>query len=355
MVLNAVVTFVVSLFFLIKGADYFVEAAGRMATFFRISVMLVGLTVVAVGTSLPELVIGIVSSLEGNSSLVLGNVLGANAANLGLILGMSAMMGIMNIKRKIYSRDGLFMMAVSLLFLMTSLDGALGFGDGLLFLAFFSFYLYHLWTTEQHQDVTFLHHVEKVWVLINPRTYTTLLDKTLQGDTYRDWWARYKTYRVNGEGESRQWGLLVKDMGTLAVSGFVVFMAAQYLVPAVGEVAVFLGVPSVFVAAVLLSLGTTMPEMAVSLVAIRKGMGDLVVGNVVGSNIADLMLVGGVAAVIAPIPVGSFALTYLIPSMLFFAALFLAFVRANWVLRLFHGLIFVLCYLLYVVFAFLLA
>jgi len=130
-------TFFIALIILIKGSDILVGSASSLAKNIGISEFMIGLTVVSIGTSIPELATGISASLSGDSNLIMGVILGSNIANIGLILGVAATISVLNIDKKALYRDGIFLLSASILFLLMAFDGQITSLEGLMLLVLF--------------------------------------------------------------------------------------------------------------------------------------------------------------------------------------------------------------------------
>ncbi len=132
--------FFVALFFLVEGSDYLVENVAKLASLFKVSDFLIGLTVIAIGTSLPELAASIAAVFQSDTGLVVGNIVGSNIANIGLILGVAALFSVLSVDEELFRREGLFLLVLSLLFFILALDLRISFFEGMLFLLLSSFY-----------------------------------------------------------------------------------------------------------------------------------------------------------------------------------------------------------------------
>ena len=266
---------VLGLTLLLGGGDLLVRGASALAASFGISPLVVGLTVVAFGTSAPELSVNLMAAFQGSSDISFGNIIGSNIANIGLILGISALIRPLAIHGRIISREIPMMLLASILALIAGMDGLLrqapnvfDRSDGLVFLLIFCVFLY---TTvgdivSAKPDEPFLKEVEGLPV-------KTSFSKTLAN------------LALFGAGL-----VLLVFGGKLAVSG------------AVG-VAELLNVPRAVIGLTIIAVGTSLPELVTSGVATWKGQTDIAIGNVVGSNIFNLLFIAGLSATVTPIPV----------------------------------------------------
>ena len=264
-------TVLAGLALLLVGADAFVRGAAALALRIGLPPLAVGLTVVAFGTSAPELVVSVQSSMEGHGGLALGNVLGSNVANMGLILGVCVLVRSAAVAPRLLQIDVPVLVAASLGALLLLLDGAIGALDGLLLLGALAGYL--------------------AFTLRKPGGAIEI--EAPEGAVGPAW----KTGATAGVGLAS----LVAG-GSLLVAGAV-------------DLASEAGVPEAVIGLTVVAIGTSLPELATSLVAAFRGHSDIAVGNVVGSNIFNLLGVLGVASLIAPLSaesVGLFAVAAMV-------------------------------------------
>jgi len=265
--LLALLSLVAGFVLLIKGANWLVEGASSIARRLKISDLVIGLTVVSFGTSAPELVVNIIASIQGNAAIAIGNVVGSNIANVLLILGISAMIAPLAVQRSTVLKEIPFCLLASVvLFVMANdrlIDGyvisELGRGDGLAFMAFFVIFLYYTFgirhvQEENHEEFTMP--TQSVWFAL--------------------------TLFFVGIG-----GLVIG--AKLAVDGAV-------------TIALALGISESLIGLTVVAVGTSLPELAASAVAAHKGKADIAVGNIVGSNIFNILWILGLSSVIKPLP-----------------------------------------------------
>ena len=256
---------IVGLLLLIWGADRFVHGAAATARNLGVPPLLIGLTIVALATSAPEILVSLVAALRDKTDLAIGNAIGSNIANIGLVLGIVAILRPVELKSATLRREMPALLAVSLLTVSLFLDSYLGRVDGLVLLT--GLVIVMIWLTRlgMRSAPTDPIKVEyEAEIPSNVRTKTAVL-----------------------------W--LLFGIVTLLIG-------AELLVDGAIEIAVFLGVSEVVIGILLVALATSLPELAVSLVSAMKGEYGLAIGNIVGSNIFNLLGVIGVAATIAPMP-----------------------------------------------------
>jgi cation:H+ antiporter len=279
--------FIVGLAALYAGADWLVAGAARLARRFGTTPLVVGLTVVAFGSSAPELLVGVVASIGGRSDVVLGNVLGSNILNIALILGVAAMVRPLKVGMRLLSREVPLMVAFSLLLVVMMLDGAVGRGDGLLLmLAFVAF----------------------IWFVLN----------AAQGEA-PEVAAEYLKFESTKRGRSvgspwKEGALIVVGMVGLTVGAYLLVTSSVYF-------ADILGVSEVVIGITVVAIGTSLPELATCVVAALRSESDIALGNAVGSNIFNLLSIVGVSSLIRPIPVDRALLAFEVPAMVFFAVI----------------------------------
>ncbi len=259
---------VIGFVLLIKGADYFVEGASNIAVKLNVSPLLVGLTIVALGTSSPEATVAILAALEGSPGVVLGNVIGSNIVNITVVIGLTALIAPLTVQSETVRKEIPFAMlaAIVLMILMAdvALQGAganiINRGDGIIILLFFSVFLYYVFEMAMKNRSST---VEKV-----------------DADT----------------GESWLKNILFTIGGLIAI-----IIGGEMVVSSATEIALSLGMSEALVGLTIVAIGTSLPEIMTSVTAALKGKGDMAIGNVVGSNIFNIFFVTGTASTVAPI------------------------------------------------------
>lgn len=337
--------FGIALAILVKGSDFFVDSASKLAKHFGVSDFIVGLTVVALGTSLPEFASAISAALRGNTGLIIGNIVGANIANIGLSLGLGSILSVLVIKKTMFRRDGLFLLTVTILFFLFALNKEISRIEGLIFYTLFMFYIGYLFKFQPSRgSFGFKEYLSKIngaffRRFIRPNTYKEIIMDGL----------RLVGPRKTLTPEEQTFLHIFKSVFFLIIGGIAIFYGAKYVVPSAANIAHHFKIPEDIVGLVLLSLGTTLPELTVSLSAVRKGLGNILIGNILGSNIANILLIGGVAAIIHPLAVSTISLYYTIPFMILMTFMLLTFIRIHWILRMFEGLMLIIMYILFII------
>lgn len=312
------ILFIIGFFLLIKGADSMVTGASSLATKLGISALVIGLTIVAFGTSAPELVVNLLASLNGNTEIAIGNVVGSNIANILLILGISATVYPLTVQKGTAWKEIPFaLLAIVVLFLMASdtrisgeSSSILTRGDGLVLISFFIIFLYYIFgvakqTPAQEDGV----------------------DETVPDMSY-------------GRSAVMILGGLVALVigGKWIVDGAVIFASA-------------LGVSQSLIGLTVVAVGTSLPELATSVVAAMKKQSDIAVGNVVGSNIFNVFWILGISATISPLPfLEALQFDVLIAVLVTFLLFLSLFIGKRHTLDRWQGGVFILLYVAYVAF-----
>jgi cation:H+ antiporter len=259
-----IILFFAGIVLLIWGADLLVRGAAHLAALAGISPLVIGLTVVAMGTSAPELAVSLRAALVGQADLTLGNVVGSNIANILLILGLAAVAAPLLVAPRVLQREVPTMIAASLLLWLLAADGRIGRLDGALLIVLLAAFLVATAVTGR-------------------RAEPTEAPPAARPDR-------------SGRGVARNLGLVAGGL-LLLVAG------AQWLVDGVVIFARALGVSELIIGLTVVAIGTSLPEIATSVLASLRGEREIAVGNVVGSNILNILGVLGLAAVLAPQPI----------------------------------------------------
>jgi cation:H+ antiporter len=274
------ILFSAGLLLLYYGAESLVSGSSRLALSFGIRPLIIGMTIVAFATSMPEMTVTLMASLKGSSDIAAGNIVGSNIANIGLILGIAAILVPMSIAKSVLYRELPYMLAVSVVVYLLAADGQLSFLDGMILFALLLVFLGYCLSLARKS-------------YLNSQTDTTdiSLEKKRRGS---------------------DWILIVLGIIGLCIG-------AEMMVRSAVSMARTFGISELVIAMSVVALGTSLPELAASTVSAWKGEMDLSIGNVIGSNIFNLLFVLGVAPMIRPIAVDSSLLTTQIPVMLAFS------------------------------------
>lgn len=321
------VWFVVGVVALVVGAESLVRGSSRLAARSGLSPVVIGLTVVAFGTSAPELAVSIGAAAGGESEIALGNVIGSNIANVLLVLGLSAVVGGgLVVAQRIVRVDVPIMIVMSALVLVLGLDGRIGRLDGGLFVAILIVYL--VWTVRSavgDQDAD--------------EDHDGVADAATLASEYSSALGREK---IRG---SSLWRDLLYVVGGLAL----LVVGAQSLVTAATDIARALDISELVIGLTVVAVGTSLPEIATSVVAAARGQRDMAVGNAIGSNLFNILAVLGITGVVSPVIVSSGARGFDLPFMLAVAVACLPIFADGFILRRWQGAVFLAYYVAYLV------
>ena len=265
----SIVAIVVGLVLLVWSADWFVDGAVGVAHFFGMSTFLIGMVIVGFGTSAPEMVVSVLSALNDTPQLALGNAYGSNIANIALILGVTALIIPVVVQKQAMSRDIPILIAVTVLTVFLLIDGNVSRMDGIvLLLAFVAIMAFNI-MSELRQK--------------RKRKKSAAADD------------------LDSEYGSAEKVSIVRSSLLLLMGLLLLIVSSRMLVWGAVNVAQALGVSDLLIGLTIVAVGTSLPELASSIAAARRGENDLAVGNVIGSNIFNTLVVVGIASVIAPI------------------------------------------------------
>jgi cation:H+ antiporter len=291
---------------LVAGGELLVRGASGLATRIGMSSLVVGLTVVAFATSAPELAVTLGAVMGGEPGLAVGNVVGSNIANVLMILGISAIILPLLVKVQLVRVDIPFMAAFSILFLLLAIDGGFSRVDGLILLVLLVLYIAVAIILSRRDG-----HVDD---LRGPGASIATASAGRVGQTART--SGDTMTEAVEDVEAR--GSIGRDLVLVLIGVVLLVVGANILVKGATGIATAFGVSDLIVGLTVVAIGTSLPELATSIVAVRRGQRDLAVGNVVGSNIFNIGAVAGMAAMISPtgLPVPESALALDIPLMI---------------------------------------
>ena len=314
MVLTTIFYFVGGLVCLVWGADALVKGASRLAAAVGVSSLVIGLTVVAFGTSAPELAVSVQSALAGKAGIALGNVIGSNVFNVLFILGISAIIIPLTVDQQLVRFDVPLMIGLSVLTFVISYDGVISRVDGIFFIMGLLSYV--------------------VYSIYQSRKETAAIK------------AEYENGFGVSEEEKHHW---LKNMAFLVVGLGLLVLGSHWFVIAAVTVAKALGVSEVVIGITIVAIGTSLPEVVTSIVAAVRGERDIAVGNVVGSNIFNIMGVLGFAGALSPagVQVAPQILYFDIPVMIAVAVVCMPIFFSNGVISRTEGFVLFSYYLAY--------
>jgi len=270
---------------LVFGAEWLVRGAARLATAVGISPLVVGLTVVAFGTSAPELAVSVMSAFKGQADIALGNVVGSNICNVLLILGISAIIIPLTVHRQLVRLDVPVMIGVSLLMWALALDGRIGRIDGMALTTLVVGYVIYLIRRSRREEASVREEYEKEY-----------------GMAAADKPGAFAVFKM---------------LGMIAIGMVGLVLGSKWLVDSAVFIAREFGISELVIGLTIISFGTSLPEIATSIMAALKGERDIAVGNIVGSNTFNILTVLGIAAAVSPagINIAPDALRFDIPFM----------------------------------------
>lgn len=287
------------------GSNWLIDGAAAIAQRCRIPDTIIGLTLVSIGTSLPELATNIYAAAIQQGDIAIGNVIGSNITNVFLVLGAAVLfLGQIDTDRILFGRDTMIMLGFYVLFALLALSGL---GD---------------------LEIT---RAESALLLAASVAYIIVLVR------------RHDTPTPGGADTAKPQSL-GKALGMLAVGVITVPLGAKMMVDNVCWGAEQFAIPGDIISATIIALGTSVPELAVTLAGIVKGKTDIAMGNVVGSNIFNIALVMGVTGAICPVPVGPATVAVMLPLMTLSGLMLAVFMWSSWRLVRWEGLVFVLAY-----------
>lgn len=269
-----IVFFVLGFILLMYGAEFLVRGSSRLAARMKIPSAVIGLTIVAFGTSLPELVVSLVASAGGDGSIAIGNIVGSNIANLALILGVAATIATIQVDRYMMRREIPLLIGCTILFIALSWNGQLGLPEGVILTAGLIAFTYHSFTSRRA-------HPERITESEATREAFEALDETVASPSTNP----------------------IFDLGLILVGLVGLIVGAQWLVGAAESLARAIGVSDLVIGLTLVALGTSLPELATTVSAVRQGETNIAVGNVIGSNFFNLLFIGGVSAIVNPLTI----------------------------------------------------
>jgi len=322
-ILLSLITLAVSLFTLGKGADLLVDSAVDLSLKWGMPKMVIGATIVSLGTTLPEASVSTLAAIKGNAELALGNAIGSIIADTALIIGFAAVLGTVPVDKRLIRRQGimqflaaLLLTAISMPFFSPGREGRIYQWMGWIFVVLLACYMYisFCWAKDSMEDS-----------VLEP-----------------------------AEENNKPLGLLF----LLLTAGIaVVVMSSKVLIPAVEVSATKAGIPQSIIAATLVAFGTSVPELVTAITAVKKGHGELAAGNIIGADILNVLFVLGVAAAVTPagirVPIGFYYLQF--PTMLLVLGLFrFCSTRKSGVITRVQGAFLFIFYIIYVILNFVL-
>ena len=259
---NAILT-VVGLVMLCFGGNWLVSGGVAIARRFRISNLVIGMTIVAYGTSTPELAASVAAAGE-HSAIILGNIVGSNIANVGMVIGIAAILVPLAVSKSVLRKEIPIMLGVSFLLVLISVDGEISHYDGILLLVGLGVFAYYTFKDAMKQR-------------------TENKEKTPQGTN----------------------NVYLKSAGLIGIGVILLYVGARLTVENAIVLATEFGLSEKIIGLTVIAIGTSLPELITSIIAIRKGHADIGVGNIIGSNIYNILMIMGIGAALGGVMVGA--------------------------------------------------
>ena len=274
----AVITVLIGLAILVWSADMFIDGATTLANSLGVPSFLIGVVILGLGTSAPEMVVSVLAALEGSPELALGNAYGSNIMNIALVLGTTALISPIIIHKSIVKRDLPLLLVITILAAWQLRDGQLSQSDGIILLLGLAAVLIFQ-------------------IVMNLRS-SRQEDKKIASKN-----------NEHGENKDRQSAGIFRGLASLIIGMSILILSSRAIVWGAVELATFWGLSELIIGLTVVAVGTSLPELVASLSAARKGEHDMALGNIIGSNIFNTLGVVGLAALIAPISADPIILT----------------------------------------------
>lgn len=314
----AIVCLLIGFFFLVKGADLFVEGSSSIAKKLKVPSIVIGLTIVAIGTSLPEAAVSVTASVTNNNALAISNVLGSNIFNLMVVIGVCAILTPVAVQKDVVRRDLPFSVICALLLLGLGYMGAMSLGraDGIILLALY---------------ITFLGFM----------IYTAMKARKAGNENSSEAVAEADEIKIMS---------VPKSILFIVIGAVGIMIGGDVVVDSAVNIATSFGMSQTLVGLTIVALGTSLPELVTSVVAAKKKEVDMALGNAIGSNVANILMILGIASTISPIP---FHMEDLIDIcvLVVFSLLIWLFAWTKKRIDKGEGLVMVVLYVIYVVYA----
>lgn len=338
-----IVLLVLGVIIVLKGADWLTDGAVNIATRFGVSQMVIGLTIVAMGTSMPEFCVSMVSALKGTPDLAVGNVVGSNTFNTLLIVGCSALVAPIMVKRSSVKRDIPFAVVASLLMLLFCLDGAIGRVDAAVLFAGFCLFMFvtlkYAKTTEEPAAAVATSGAATATAISEASSSQTSDHKASSSET--------SAHEASSSEASQASGTSMLKAVVMLVVGLLCLIAGSNMfVDNASFVASSLGVSDAVIGLTIVAGGTSMPELATSMVSAKKGNSDIAIGNVIGSNVFNILMIIGITGLVKPMHIAGITTLDLI-MMLTSMLLMWFFCRTTYKVKRWEGAVLTIVYIAY--------
>ena len=342
-----IVLLVLGVIIVLKGADWLTDGAVNIATRFGVSQMVIGLTIVAMGTSMPEFCVSMVSALKGTPDLAVGNVVGSNTLNTLLIVGCSALVAPIMVKRSSVKRDIPFAVVASLLMLLFCLDGAIGRVDAAVLFAGFCLFMFvtlkYAKTTEEHAAAVATSGAAMATAAAASTSQASSSEASSSGTSAPE----ASSSETSAPEASQASGTSMLKAVVMLVVGLLCLIAGSNMfVDNASFVASSLGVSDAVIGLTIVAGGTSLPELATSMVSAKKGNSDIAIGNVIGSNVFNILMIIGITGLVKPMHIAGITTLDLI-MMLASMLLMWFFCRTTYKVKRWEGAVLTIVYLAY--------
>lgn len=343
-----IVLLVLGVIIVLKGADWLTDGAVNIATRFGVSQMVIGLTIVAMGTSMPEFCVSMVSALKGTPDLAVGNVVGSNTLNTLLIVGCSALVAPIMVKRSSVKRDIPFAVVASLLMLLFCLDGAIGRVDAAVLFAGFCLFMFvtlkYAKTTEGPAASVATNGAATATAISEASTSQASSSEASSSETSAPEASSSETSAPKASQASGT--SMLKAVVMLVVGLLCLIAGSNMFVDNASFVASSLGVSDAVIGLTIVAGGTSLPELATSMVSAKKGNSDIAIGNVIGSNVFNILMIIGITGLVKPMHIAGITTLDLI-MMLASMLLMWFFCRTTYKVKRWEGAVLTIVYLAY--------
>ena len=343
-----IVLLVLGVIIVLKGADWLTDGAVNIATRFGVSQMVIGLTIVAMGTSMPEFCVSMVSALKGTPDLAVGNVVGSNTLNTLLIVGCSALVAPIMVKRSSVKRDIPFAVVASLLMLLVCLDGAIGRVDAAVLFAGFCLFMFvtlkYAKTTEGLAASVATNGAATATAISEASTSQASSSEASSSETSAPEASSSETSAP--ESSQASGTSMLKAVVMLVVGLLCLIAGSNMFVDNASFVASSLGVSDAVIGLTIVAGGTSLPELATSMVSAKKGNSDIAIGNVIGSNVFNILMIIGITGLVKPMHIAGITTLDLI-MMLASMLLMWFFCRTTYKVKRWEGAVLTIVYLAY--------
>ena len=330
------------------GAEGLVKGSSNLSRDLGIKPIVIGLTVVAFGTSSPELAVSLIASIKGSNDIAIGNIIGSNIANIGLILGVTAIVLPLKVEKVIMKRELPLMIAISAGFYFMAIDRKIGIIDGgFLFtgiILFIGYQVYNTLNSKKESRNSMNNTVDAPALALSANASCLQIDLS-RHDNNADMLESAKE-------KSRTRRDLLFYIVYIVIGLACLLIGAHILVKSAIFIAGRLGISEMVIGLTVVAFGTSVPEMATSVVSALRKEADICVGNVIGSNIFNILMVIGSVALVEPLTVAREALMFEFPAMLLFSVALIPMIRGNLMVNRLQGFVLVSGYIAFIFFLF---